>query len=129
MIRRLALTLFAAACACSSQQGLGGNDSDGVKGGDYTFQVTVDDSSFTPSILKAQNDANVTLTVTNVGTRQHDFVVDCQGSACFPDAATIPPLAPDASATVTFQTPDTEGIYDVRSDLPGDTQSGQFVVQ
>jgi hypothetical protein len=39
------------------------------------------------------------------------------------------PLVRDASATTTFVTPIPEGTYNFRSDLPGDTQTDQFVVQ
>jgi hypothetical protein len=115
--------------ACSSQGGLGGSDSDGISGGDAGFSLTVTDEAFSPGILKTQNLANVTLTLTNAGTKPHDFVVDCMGSACFPDASTIPPVPPDASATGHFVAPYTEGIYVFRSSLPGDTQRGQFILQ
>jgi hypothetical protein len=112
-----------------SQSSLGGSDSDGISGGDAGFALTVTDEAFSPSILKCQNLANVTLTMTNAGTREHDFVVDCMGSSCFPDAASIPPMGPDASATVHFVAPYSEGIYTFRSNLPGDTQTGQFILQ
>ena len=96
------------------------------------------DTAFTPTILKAQNLARVTLTLRNTGTTPHSFVVACMPTpnddgcpttSCFPDASTIGPLAPDASATATFVTPNPEGIYVFHSDLPGDSQTGQFVVQ
>jgi hypothetical protein len=112
-----------------SQGGLGGSDSDGVWGGDAGFALQVTDDAFSPAILKTQNLANITLTLTNAGTKPHDFVVDCMGSTCFPDASSIPPVPPDASATTRFVAPYTEGIYVFRSDLPGDTQTGQFILQ
>jgi hypothetical protein len=124
-----ALALTTLGLVHCSQSSLGGSDSDGISGGDAGFALTVTDDAFLPAILKCQNLANVTLTMTNAGTRRHDFVVQCMGSACFPDAASIPPLAPDASATATFVAPYTEGIYTFRSDLPGDTQTGQFILQ
>jgi hypothetical protein len=71
----------------------------------------------------------VTLTLTNTGTRPHDFVVECVGSVCFPDASTIATVGPDASSTAQFVAPGTEGIYTFRSDLPGDMQAGQFILQ
>jgi hypothetical protein len=113
-------------------------DSDGIVGGNYTFDLTVDDDAFAPIILKAQNLATVTLTLTNTGTKPHDFVAmclptlnddGCPLTSCFPDASVIAPLAPDASATTTFITPNPEGIYSFHSDVAGDTQTGQFVVQ
>ena len=84
-------------------------DQDGVIGGSYTFEVDVSDTAFSPVVLKAQNAGKVTLTVKNVGTKPHDFVVQCltvQGClACFPDAAKVGPLDAGASATVTFTAP------------------------
>jgi hypothetical protein len=125
-------TTFGASGIC------GEADSDGLTGGSYTEDLQVDDTAFAPIILKAQNLATVTLTLKNAGSRPHDFVVDCMptpndngcpATSCFPDASAIGALAPDASATSTFATPNPEGIYTFRSDLPGDTQSGQFIVQ
>jgi hypothetical protein len=125
----LALVMTSLGLVRCSQSSLGGSDSDGMMGGDAGFALTVTDDAFSPTILKCQNLANVALTMTNAGTRVHDFVVECMGSSCFPDAASIPPLGPDASATVHFVAPYTEGIYTFRSDLPGDTQTGQFILQ
>ncbi len=138
----------AAGCSAGGAAGCLPGDADGINGGGFTFRLTVSDTAFSPTILKAQNLANVSLTLVNVGARQHDFVVDCMPTpnpngcpptSCFADAAAIAPLPPDASATVTFTTPNPEGIYRFRSDLPGDTQTapdgaatgliGQFVVQ
>jgi hypothetical protein len=125
----IAATLGVATVCCGNQDSLGGGDQDGISGGDASFVLTVDDTAFSPKILKTENQANITLTLTNAGTRPHDFVVDCMGSACFPDASTVPPVAPDASATVQFVAPYTEGLYTFRSSLPGDTQTGQFILQ
>ncbi len=114
---------------CGSQASLGGSDSDGVSGGDASFSVTVTDDAFSPVVLKTENLANITLTLSNTGTKPHDFVVECMGSSCFPEASTIPPVAPDASATVHFVAPYSEGIYTFPSTLPSDTQTGQFLLQ
>ena len=123
------------------------SDSDGIVGGCYAFDLTVDDTGFSPIILKAQNLATVTVTLRNTGTKPHDFVVGCipitfagcPPQQCFPAAANIPPLAPGQSATATFTAPNPEGIYDFRSDVSGDSEVegdggvtgiwGQFVVQ
>jgi hypothetical protein len=113
-------------------------DADGIQGGSYAFDLAVDDTAFSPTILKAENVASVSVTLTNTGTKPHGFVVECMPTpndegcpttSCFPDASTIGPLPPDASATATFVTPNPEGIYVFRSDVSGDTQTGQFVVQ
>jgi hypothetical protein len=141
VIAPVAALLAATLVACSSSSGsdtCGPGDQDGVAGGSYAFDLTVTDDAFTPTILKAQNDATVTLTLTNSGTKPHDFVVDCLATpngtgcpttSCFPAAATIPAVAPGATATATFVTPLPEGIYVFRSDQPGDAQTGQFIVQ
>ena len=115
------------------------DDTDGVAGGNTTFALTVDDTSFKPTILKTQNVSNVTLTLTNAGTKPHGFTVDCIATpnssgcptqSCFPDGSMIAPIAPGATATVTFVTPNPEGIYAFHSNAPGDTQpAGQFVIQ
>jgi len=123
-------------------------DADGINGGCYAFAVTVTDMGFLPLILKAQNDGTVTLTVTNKGTKPHDFVVDClptpnvegcPAQSCFPAAATMKAIAAGATATTSFVTPNPEGIYIFRSDVSGDSTVeadggvsglwGQFVIQ
>ncbi len=122
-------------------------DSDGITGGCYAFDVTVTDTGFSPIILKAQNNGQVTLTLTNTRTRPHDLVMGCVTTSapgcpsrfCFPPEASIPSVPPGGTATTTFVTPYVEGIYDFQSDLPGDSQTssdggltglwGQFVIQ
>jgi hypothetical protein len=122
-------------------------DSDGLAGGCYFFNLFVDDTGFSPIILKAQNLARTTIQLTNTGTRPHDFVVGCvplhapgcPSQVCFPPRASIATLAPGGVATTTFVTPYLDGIYDFQSDLAGDSPiavdggtrglRGQFVVQ
>jgi hypothetical protein len=122
-------------------------DSDGINAGCYVFDVTVDDNGFTPVILKAQNLGQVTITLTNAGTRPHDLVFGCipvtfpgcPAQQCFPAGANLLPVQPGQSATTMFMTPNPEGIYDFRSDVAGDSELegdggetgiwGQFVVQ
>jgi hypothetical protein len=136
----VSLSLVAGLARCASTQAApcGSGDQDGITGGSFTGDLVVDDDAFAPIILKSQNSAAVTLTLTNRGTKPHDLVFDCLATpndngcpqkSCFPDAASIGPLAPDASATTLFVTPKPEGIYTFHSDLPGDTQRGQYVVQ
>jgi len=117
------------AAACGNQGSLGGSDSDGLQGGNFAFDVTVNDTAFSPTILKAQNLANITITFTNAGTRPHDLVLGCTNGVCFPDDAGVGPVEPDASATTHFKSAAVDAIYPFHSDLPGDTQTGQFVVQ
>jgi hypothetical protein len=118
-------------------------DNDGITGGSYTIDLDVDDTGFLATavdggmkdIISTQNDAQVTLTLTNTGTVPHGFAVGCTNvcasyptlpvgcspNACFPSSATIAPLAPGASATITFVTPTPDGLlYPFTSNAPGD---------
>jgi hypothetical protein len=140
------------ACSTSADGGeesaCGPADSDGVNGGCYAFTLTVQDTGFAPIILKAQNRAQVSVSLKNAGTKPHDFTVGCISTAglngcppetCFPAAATIAPVPPGGVVTASFVVPNPEGIYVFRSDVPGDSQIGadggasglwgQFVVQ
>lgn len=136
---RLVVLLLAALAACKSDEttdqggACGTSDADGIVGGSFTFELDVSDTAFAPVILKAQNGSAVTLTVKNVGTKPHDFVVECISvngcTSCFPDQAKVAAVAPGASTTVTFTTPAVEGIYDFRSDVAGDGFAGQFILQ
>lgn len=119
-------------------------DNDGINGGSYTIELAVDDTGFlataadagTKDIIATQNDAQVTLTLTNTGTKPHGFQVGCTSvcpayatlpagcspSACFPSNAAIAPIAPGASATITFDTPTPDGIiYPFTSNEPDDS--------
>lgn len=147
------VVLAATLAACSSSSGGGGNgacftDGDGISGGANTFELTVDDTGFSKNILATQNDAQVTLTLKNAGTRPHGFEVGCASvtsaypdlpagcptTACFPAGSTIAPLAPGASKTVTFDTPTADGIiYPFKSSAPADgdvpgLSSGQWTL-
>jgi hypothetical protein len=105
-------------------------DTNGFNGGSYTLDLTVDDSGFSKLVLATENDAQVTLTLTNQGTLSHGFEVGCTTAAtpegcptkvCFPAGATIAPIAPGTSKTVTFTTPTADGlIYPFRSSAPAD---------
>lgn len=124
--------------ACTSSTTGGGcfPDNDGLTGGSYTFVLTVDDAGFSKNLLASQNDAQATVTLTNNGTTPHGFAVGCVGvtssypnlpagcpsTVCFPAAAAIAPLAPGASATITFDTPAPDGlIYPFTSNEPNDS--------
>jgi hypothetical protein len=119
-------------------------DNDGINGGSYTIELTVDDDGFTASspdggtkdVISTQNDAQVTLTLTNAGTMPHGFEVECTNVcpsysnlpagcsplACFPSNSTIAPIAPGTSTTISFDTPTPDGlIYPFKSSAPGDS--------
>ena len=113
------------------------SDTDGINGGSYTFALTVDDTGFSKTILAAQNDAQVTLTLTNDGTTPHGFKVGCTSVAsAYPDlpAGCSSTSCFPASATITFVTPPADGlIYPFTSNEPSDgavagLSSGQFSV-
>jgi hypothetical protein len=134
------LTVAVLGCSGDSQDGdvCAPDDQDGIVGITATFAVSVSDAAFAPAIIKTQNKSTITLTVTNAGTAPHGFAIDClstpndrgcPATSCFTDAATLAPIAPGASATITFPTPGVEGIYTFRSNGPGDTQTGQFILQ
>jgi hypothetical protein len=145
-LRAMLLLLGFACLHCSDDtSGSGGSpcfdESNGKAGGDYTFVMTVDDSGFSKRILQTENFAQVTLTLTNTGTKAHGFEIGCikttapagcPSMSCFPSGSTIAPLAPGASTTVTFDVPSTEGIYTFKSSAPDDGESGlndgQFIV-
>jgi hypothetical protein len=156
----LSLGVFGSAVACGSDTtgtGTGGvsgspgdgddnactsGDQDGIVGGNNLVELTVSDTGFgvgapdsgsTESNITVQNLAMVTLVMTNIGTRPHDFVIQCMPTpntkgcptqSCFPAAANVPAVQPGKSATAMFQTPATEGGYTFTSDEPGDTQTG-----
>jgi hypothetical protein len=111
-------------------------DSDGLTGGAYTIALTVTDTGFSKTVINSQNNAGVTLTLTNAGTTPHGFAVDCvsvlpaypnlpamcPSQSCFPDTSMIAPLAPGATQTITFSTPTPDGlIYPFRSSEPTDS--------
>ncbi len=123
------MAAIGAVCGACSDGGLGGDDQDGIVGGNYTFRVTATDSAFAPAILKAQNQATVKVTLENTGTKPHGFAIGCLGTACFPHEATIPSVDPGATGTSTFQTPHMEGIYVIGSPISDDALSGQFIVE
>jgi len=116
-------------CFACGNTDLGGDDQDGIVGGDYTFELAVDDAGFSPTILKTQNLANVTLTLKNAGAMPHGFAIACMGSTCFPDASKIAPVVGGATAVAKFQTPRVEGTYTFGTNVTGETQSGQFIIQ
>jgi hypothetical protein len=110
-------------------------DHDGINGGTYTIDITVDDTQFSKTVIGTQNDATAILTVKNAGTKPHGFEVECTSVApaystvpagcpsvaCFPANSIIAPLQPGESKTITFDTPTPDGLnYPVRSSEPGD---------
>jgi|CZKU01.1.fsa_nt_gi hypothetical protein len=116
-------------------------DQDGIVGGNIVIELTVSDTGFgvgapdsgsSESNITVQNLARVTLTLTNIGTRPHDFVIQCLSTpndkgcptqSCFAAGASIPAVNPGKSVTTTFTTPAAEGAYTFTSDEPGDTQT------
>ena len=163
---RLVLLLAGAALVhCSSSSSAGGSsgdggacfpDSDGLNGGSFTIEVVVDDTGFysddadagMKSVIATQNDAQVTLTLKNTGTKPHGFEVECTSvtsaypdlpagcpsMTCFPSNSTIAPIAPGTSKTITFDTPTPDGLlYPFKSSEPADSavpglNDGQWIL-
>ena len=145
--------LLATACGSDAKDNDDGDnscqpdDQDGVVGGNNKILLNVSDTGFavggvdsgsTQPNIAVQNTSNVTLTITNVGTKPHSFRVACRPTelpagcpqmSCFPDAANAPAIAPGDSVTLTFATPAVEGEYQFTSDEPGDDALvGEFVL-
>ncbi len=120
-------------------------DNDGINNDSYTIDIAVNDTGFTSAggddagaknIIATQNESQVTLTLTNNGTKPHGFQVGCVNvcssyptlppgcspEACFPANATIAPIPAGAKATITFDTPTPDGlIYPFSSSEPSDS--------
>ena len=122
------------------------DDQDGVVGGNNTVKLYITDAGFNvgtqdsgqPNIA-VQNSANVTLTITNAGSKPHSFTIGCrptdlptecnQPTSCFPSDANVPAIDPGDSVVVKFKTPVVEGEYEFTSDEPGDDGLiGEFVL-
>lgn len=132
---------------CDGAQNDGGGcfpDNDGVSGGTPAEYLVVNDTGFyfagpdaeARSVIQTQNDATVTLTLQNTGTKPHGFEVACTSVlpayptvpagcptvACFPSSSTIAPIAPGTSTTVTFITPTPDNLsYPFKSSAPDDS--------
>ena len=109
---------------------LGGNVTVLVSVSDTAFTVGGVNSGSTESNISLENSTNVTLTLTNTGTKPHDMTIACiptelpaacmNQTSCFPLEANIATLMPGESKTVTFTAPVVEGIYQFVSDVDGD---------
>jgi hypothetical protein len=145
LVSAAAWPLLVAVAACSSNtngDSCTPGDQDGVLGGpnanvvlvsvsDTAFAVGGVDSGSTARNIAIQNSSKVTLTLTNVGTKPHDLVIQCiptglpagcPATSCFPKNANIPPVPPGQNATTTFTVPVFEGAYLFTSDEAGDTE-------
>jgi hypothetical protein len=124
-------------------------DNDGVNNVPETIDVVVDDTGFyagspdsgadtdagMKTVITTQNSSTVTFTLTNRGTKEHGFEVGCTSvlsaypdlpsgcpsKVCFPANATVAPIGPGASKTITFVTPVPDNLlYPFKSSAPGD---------
>ena len=124
-------------------------DNDGINGGSYTIDLVVNDTGFFASggddagaavaknIIATQNDAQVTLTLTNSGheaPRLHGRVHqrrsrvpepsprDAPRRHASPRTRPSPRSPPGTSATITFDTPTPDGLlYPFTSSEPSDS--------
>ena len=107
----------------------------GISSGANTFDLTVDDTGFSKMLFVTPSSSQVTLTLTNSGTKPHGFMVGCTSvaqayptlpagcptTACFGPSASIAPLAPGATKTITFETPAPDNlVYPFTSNDPDD---------
>lgn len=122
------------------------DDQDGVVGGNNTVKLYITDTSFNVGTadsgqrnIAVQNSANVTLTITNAGSKPHGFSIACRPTdlpamcnmptSCFPTGANVAAIDPGDSVSVEFKTPVVEGEYRFTSDEPGDDALvGEFVL-
>ena len=131
-----------AACGCASKgESLDvcvPDDLDGVIGGQAAFVLTGDEAGFSPRILSAQNRAEVTLTLINASGSALGFFVECLKTpnddgcpteSCFPESATIEPIAPGESQVAVFEVPLVEGTYTISSEPGVSEPRAQFVVK
>jgi len=114
-----------------------------------TIDLVVDDTGFyagspdsgadtdagMKTVITTQNASTITFTLTNQGTKEHGFEVQCtsvlsaypdlpsgcSSTACFPSSSTVAPIAPGTSKTVTFVTPVPDNLlFPFKSSAPGD---------
>lgn len=122
------------------------DDQDGVVGGNNTVKLYITDSGFNVGTqdsgqrnIAVQNSANVTLVISNVGSKPHSFAIACrptglpaecnQPTSCFPKGANVSAIEPGDRVTVQFKTPVVEGEYQFTSEEPGDQDLiGEFVL-
>jgi hypothetical protein len=157
MLAPLLLSIALVHCSSSSagggtSSGDGGDcypDNDGVNDTPQTIDLVVDDTGFysgspdsgisdagMKNVITTQNSSTITLTLTNMGTKDHGFVVECTSvtpaypdlpagcpsMACFPSASTITALPAGMSKTVTFLTPVPDNLlYPFKSNEAGDS--------
>jgi len=125
-------------CGAGSDTSTGGEcfpDADGVTGGAYTLELTVDDEGFSKTVLSTQDNSTVTLTLRNAGSVAHGFELGCvsvtsefpqlpagcPSLSCFPPESALGPLEPGESKSVTFFTPTPDNlIYPFHSNAPDD---------
>jgi len=88
--------------------------------------------------LEAQNQAIITLKLTNAGTSPHGFEIacvqtpnddGCQTEWCFPAESEIAPIDPGETATAVFKVPLYEGEYPITTGVEGDKAAAQFNVE
>lgn len=74
----IAATLALAACGGGGGEGGGGTGGDDAGGG-QTLSVTATEFTFDPDALQAPAGTDVTISVTDAGTIEHDFTLDEAG--------------------------------------------------
>lgn len=106
-----ALALTLAACG-GGDDGGGGDGDDG--GGATTLTVSASEFAFDPASLSAPADSEVTVTVENVGTVEHDLTIDEA------NLKVATPVTETASGTFTLPA----GSYTFYCSVPGHKEAG-----
>ncbi len=99
--------------ACGGGAG-GGATSGGSAAQDVT--VTATEFKYDPATIQASPGQTINLTVKNIGTVQHTFVLS--------QANVKLTIDPGKTATQTFKAPSTAGTYQYECDIPGHKEAG-----
>jgi plastocyanin len=126
MSKRTIILLAVVALASLALAACGGGASTGSSSGGSALNVTVNatEFKFDPATINATPGQTINLTVKNVGTIQHTFVLNAANVKLTID--------PGKSVTQTFTAPATAGSYQYECDIAGHKEAGmvgQLVVK
>ena len=126
MSKRTIILLAVIALAALALAACGGGASTGSSSGGSALNVTVNatEFKFDPATINATPGQTINLTVKNVGSVQHTFVLK--------EANVSLTIDPGKTATQTFTAPATAGTYQYECDIAGHKEAGmvgQLVVK
>ena len=102
----------------------------GSSQGSTSISATETEFAFTPNTWSVPAGQKITLTLSNKGTVEHDWVLMKApvtppfSSTNQPDVIFSAKTAPGATNTVTFTAPSSAGEYEVVCDVPGHLEAG-----